>query len=145
MCGRFQVCTALDRAYPHIDDDPYAAVVFLDRKQPVEGGTSFYKNKIDNTVNFQLDSKSKLPEGTRAFSSRWLDYLDEVRISPHDVTKWEEVARVGMLFNRFVGYPGNYYHDATNYYGSSFEDGRLFQVFFFTPDKNQASNVEIIK
>jgi hypothetical protein len=131
MCGRFQVCTSMDRTFPHTDTDPLAAVVFLDRKQPVNAGTSFYRNKIDNSTENSSEDFNK--------------YIAESGINLFDKTQWEEVARIGLLFNRLVAYPGTLWHDATNYYGHSFESGRLFQVFFLTYDKNQASNVEIIK
>jgi len=49
---------------------------------------------------------------------------------PLDMTKWEENLRIGLQFNRIIIYPGKYFHDATNYYGKSFEDARLFQTFF---------------
>ena len=37
--------------------------------------------------------------------------------------------------NRIIIYPGDYFHDATNYYGKSFEDARLFQTFFMNRKK----------
>jgi hypothetical protein len=48
-----------------------------------------------------------------------------------DRSRWEEVDRVGNIYNRLVLFDALYAHGASAYFGSSLNDGRLFQNFFF--------------
>lgn len=43
--------------------------------------------------------------------------------------KWIEVDRIGYRYNRMVAYPSGVFHSATNHYGGSLADGRLYQTF----------------
>jgi hypothetical protein len=47
---------------------------------------------------------------------------------------WEEVDRFGNIYNRLVLYRGNLYHASVDYFGTTPEDGRLFQTFFFNTE-----------
>jgi hypothetical protein len=116
--AKFQYCTQRDRVWVHTDPFDYAAIIYLDRYVPVNAGTSFYTWKETNENTVPADY-IKTPK--RFF---------EENPYPLDMTKWEENCRVGLRFNRILLYPGCYFHDATNYYGNSFEDARLFQTFF---------------
>ncbi len=116
--GKFQYCTQTDRVWVHTDPFDYAAVVYLDRYVPVNAGTSLYTWKETNAHRLPVEYES---DQQRFF---------EDNPYPLDMTKWDVNLRVGLLFNRIVMYPGVYFHDASNYYGDSFEDARLFQVFF---------------
>ena len=119
----FQYCTQEDRVWVHTDPFDYAAVLYLDRYVPVNAGTSFYtwKETNQNTLPVEYESEPQR-------------FFDE-HPYPLDMTKWEENLRIGLRFNRIIIYPGNYFHDATNYYGNSFEDARLFQTFFMNRRK----------
>ena len=116
--AKFQYCTQHDRVWVHTDPFDYAAVLYLDRYVPVNAGTSFYTWKETNAHRLPVEYESN-PQ--RFF---------EDNPYPLDMTKWEVNFRVGLRFNRIIIYPGDYFHDASNYYGNSFEDARLFQVFF---------------
>jgi hypothetical protein len=48
-----------------------------------------------------------------------------------DRSRWEEVDRIGNIYNRLVLFDAHYAHGASGYFGSTLEDGRLFQNFFF--------------
>jgi len=121
--AKFQYCTQNDRVWVHTDPFEYAAVVYLDRYVPVNAGTSFYtwKETNQNTLPVEYESEPQR-------------FFDE-HPYPLDMTKWEENLRIGLRFNRIIIYPGEYFHDATNYYGKSFEDARLFQTFFMNRRK----------
>jgi hypothetical protein len=111
--GSFQYSTSSYRGWCHVDNVDWAAIVFLTPDAPVSCGTEFYSFHDGNqTVN---------TETTRKFSS--------------DVTKWSSVDTLGNVFNRLIVYSANYFHRAANYFGTNIEDGRLFQVFFFSTEK----------
>ena len=51
-----------------------------------------------------------------------------------DYTKWELVDQVGNIFNRLVLFNSNRFHASMDYFGTCKDDGRLFQVFFFSTE-----------
>jgi hypothetical protein len=107
--GAFQLCTAQDRTWIHADSfNTWAGVCYLTPDAPVSGGTSLYRHKAT---------------GHREKASA--DY------ESYDYTKWDEVDRIGNIYNRLILYRGNMFHASVDYFGSTYEDGRLFQTFFF--------------
>lgn len=51
------------------------------------------------------------------------------------MTKWQLVDQVGNVFNRLVIFNSFNYHMSQDYFGTDKNDGRLFQVFFFSTEK----------
>jgi hypothetical protein len=119
--GAFQYTTSRDRSWVHIDGfNNWAGVLFLTPDAPLSGGTAFYKF-YDGTSCKQdmeiLDNKTE----TDKFSQ--------------DLTKWQMVDNVGNVFNRLILFNSNRFHMSQDYFGDSKENGRLFQVFFFSTEK----------
>ena len=119
--GSFQYTTSRDRSWVHIDGfNNWAGVLFMTPDAPLSGGTAFYKF-YDGTSCKQdveiLDNKTE----TDKFSQ--------------DMTKWQIVDNVGNVFNRLVLFNSNRFHMSQDYFGDSKENGRLFQVFFFSTEK----------
>ena len=110
--GSFQYSTSDFRGWCHVDTVDWAAIVFLSPDAPVACGTNFYAFHDGN-----LKTSNEI---TRKFSS--------------DVTKWSVTDTLGNVFNRLIVYDATYFHRATNYFGTTKEDGRLFQVFFFNTE-----------
>lgn len=107
--GAFQMCTAQDRTWIHADSfNTWAGVCYMTPNAPVSGGTSLYRHKATGNRE-KIDS----------------DY------ESYDYTKWEEVDRIGNIYNRIILYRGNMFHASVDYFGSTPEDGRMFQTFFF--------------
>lgn len=107
--GSFQICTAQDRTWIHADSfNTWAGVCYLTPNAPLSGGTSLYRHKATGNRE-KIDS----------------DY------ESYDYTKWEVVDRIGNIYNRLILYRGNMFHASVDYFGSTYEDGRLFQTFFF--------------
>ena len=52
-----------------------------------------------------------------------------------DYTKWELVDKVGNVFNRLVLFNSKQYHASMDYFGANKENGRLYQVFFFSTER----------
>lgn len=119
--GAFQYTTSRDRSWIHTDKwNSWAGVLFMTPNAPLTSGTGFYRFKDGATC-----------EADGIF----LDNQKEVDKCSQDLTKWELVDRVGNVFNRLVLFNAHRYHMSMDYFGDAKENGRLFQVFFFSTEK----------
>ena len=84
---------------------------------PVECGTSLYRHK--KTKRYSTDKVNLISR-------------ENGGIDPYE---WEIVDDIGNVFNRLFIYPSCYYHNVSNFFGSSLEDGRLVQTLFFDTEK----------
>ena len=78
------------------------------------------------------------PHSTESSSKRDIDLLDnqsEIDKYSQDLTKWDLVDRVGNVFNRLILFDSRRFHMSMDYFGDSKENGRLFQVFFFSTER----------
>ena len=114
MCGRFQYCTPQDSLVYHFDGQTYAAMIYLTPNAPYQCGTSFYAHR-ETGVRHESDFNSDV-----AFSGGF-----------YDKTKFELVDTVGNIFNRLVIFDAKCLHAASEYFGTTIEDSRLFHIFFF--------------
>jgi hypothetical protein len=48
-----------------------------------------------------------------------------------DSTEFDVVDRIGNVYNRLFLFDAQFIHSASEYFGNSKENGRLFQIFFF--------------
>ena len=109
--GSFQLTTARDRSWIHTDHhNTWAGVLYLTPDAPLSGGTGLFRYRGN---------------GAR--------YAHELQgYEAQDMTKWELVDRIGNIYNRLILYRSNMFHSSLDYFGSTPEDGRLFQLFFLT-------------
>jgi glycosyltransferase involved in cell wall biosynthesis len=114
MNGVFQYCTPEDALVYHYDSQTWAAMVFLTPDAPVQTGTSFYRHKESGI------KVAEEPDADRAFAGGF-----------YDATKFELIDTVGNVFNRCVIFDARQIHAATEYFGQTINDSRLFQIFFF--------------
>lgn len=113
--GAFQYTTSRDRSWIHSDGwNNWAGVLYLTPNAPVNSGTGLYKYK-DGT---RFDNKQEITNN---------DNQDE--------TKWELTDKVGNIFNRLVIFNSNAFHKSMDYFGNDKYSGRLFQVFFFSTER----------
>lgn len=113
--GAFQICTAQDRTWIHADSyNTWAAVCYLTPDAPISSGTALYRHKASGDYE-------------RADNSQ--PHLDG-----NDYTKWERTDYVANKYNRLVMYRGNLYHASLDYFGDTYQNGRLFQTFFFNTE-----------
>ena len=119
--GAFQYTTSRDRSWVHIDGyNNWAGVVFMTPDAPVTSGTAFYR--FHDMTSCALDMELlKNKSETDRFSQ--------------DMTKWELVDRVGNVFNRLILFDSNRFHMSMDYFGDALDNGRLFQVFFFSTER----------
>jgi hypothetical protein len=120
--GAFQFTTSRDRSWVHTDKwNNWAGIVFMTPDAPLTSGTAFYKFK---------DGASCEEDGIL------LNNKNEVDRFSQDLTKWELVDSVGNVFNRLILFNARRYHMSMDYFGDNKENGRLFQTFFFSTEKN---------
>ena len=118
--GAFQYTTSRDRSWIHTDNwNNWAGILFLTPNAPLSSGTAFYR--FNDGAMCQDDGNQ-------------LNNQDEVDKCSQDLTKWELVDRVGNVFNRLVLFNAHRYHMSMDYFGDTKENGRLFQVFFFSTE-----------
>tara|TARA_S200000501_G_scaffold17064_1_gene15296 strand:+ start:1816 stop:2382 length:567 start_codon:yes stop_codon:yes gene_type:complete len=114
--GAFQLSFARHKSWVHTDNvNNWAGVLYLTPNAPLEGGTGFYRSKVNNSVYGDSD--------------------DEVSKNyAEDVTKWELVSEVHNRYNRLILFRADQWHTSQVYFGNNIETGRLTQVFFFTTE-----------
>jgi hypothetical protein len=115
--GRFQYCTADDPVVIHCDSQRWAAVLFLSPDAPFAAGLSLYRSRATGV---------RRPARHRPLMDATLG-----NGAQYDRTRWEEIDRVGNLYNRLVIWDAEVVHSASAYFGEHLENARLFQVFFF--------------
>ena len=119
--GSFQYTTSRDRSWVHVDGfNNWAGVVYMTPDAPLSSGTGFYKYKDGTTYETDL---------------KIMDNKAEIDSFCQDMTRWSQVDKVGNIFNRLILFNSKRYHMSLDYFGDSKENGRLFQVFFFSTER----------
>lgn len=119
--GSYQYTTSRDRTWIHTDShNNWAGVLYLTPNAPVTSGTGIYRFK-DGT---RFEEEKKIRNNDKQLNELSQDY-----------TKWELVDQVGNIFNRLVLFNSKQFHASLDYFGTNKENGRLFQVFFFTTER----------
>jgi hypothetical protein len=115
--GRFQCCFATDAIPYHSDSQSYAGVLFLTPDAPFDAGLSFFRGRLSG-----LRRRAPDPELMAKTFGGGAEY---------DRSRWEEIDRVGNIYNRLVLFDAHLAHGASAYFGDCVENARLFQNFFF--------------
>lgn len=133
--GSFQCGISSNKICIHADPCSYAGVIYLTPHAPSESGTSFFRHRSIGATHGPMPEdalrRNKSVEALRDELFRVNTYnngdpaVDEV---------WDEVDRVGNVYNRLVLWDGMRIHAASNYFGDSLGTGRLVQVFFFSTE-----------
>ena len=121
--GSFQLATSRERTWVHSDnvnnsyvhDSPnyWGGVLYLNPDAPLEGGTSFYRSKVNKSIyNHNYDHLAS-------------------DVYSQDMTKWDIATEVKNIYNRLILFRGDQWHSSSTYFGHDDETGRLTQVFFF--------------
>ena len=119
--GAFQYTTSRDRSWVHIDGfNNWAGVLYMTPNAPISSGTGFYRFYDGSACKQDMDI---------------LENKKEIDKFSQDMTKWKIVDSVGNVFNRLILFNSNRFHMSQDYFGDSKENGRLFQVFFFSTER----------
>jgi hypothetical protein len=134
----FQICIAGDQLVYHSDHQAYAAVLYLTPDAPVQSGTSFFKSKATGLHSAPVMAYVHVRAGLGVeldadVAENALHALERNTYGGKllDRTAWEEVDRIGNVFNRLTIWNARLIHAATDYFGTGLGDGRLFQMFFW--------------
>jgi len=117
--GRYESGTCNHtRAMRYHNDTTWTGILFLTPGAPTSSGVGLYHCKGGIVKNFD-DIKF---------------YNHEAYYSAHkrDITKWTQTDRIGNVYNRMVLFKSNRFHLDLEYFGTSLNDGRLVQVFYFS-------------
>jgi hypothetical protein len=117
--GQFQYIIGSDPIVHHVDENSYAGIVYLTPDAPVETGTSFFKSRLTNR-GWYNHAKWDREEYNEVFEKNF-----------YNRHMFEEIDRVGNVYNRLVLWDSFKIHAATQHFGNTPEDSRFFHIFFF--------------
>lgn len=124
----FQLNLAGEQLVFHSDTQRWAAVAYLTPNAPTGAGTSFYRSRSTRVRSAaelnRLAGKDGWPSASELESLTYGGAL-------LDRTRWEEVDRVGNVFNRFVLWDARLVHGVSDMFGDTPKTGRLCQLFFW--------------
>lgn len=129
--GVFQFCVGGDQIVYHSDHNTYAAVLYLTPDPPPEAGTTLYRSRKlkGRTVEESCRMQGVACNDNSLFTAALAAQMYEGKLL--DPTAWEVVDVIGNRYNRLVIWDAKLVHSASCYFGSTKENGRLFQMFFF--------------
>ena len=127
--GVFQFCTADQPIVYHVDQQMYAAMVYLTPDAPPQTGTATYRSKFTGVSSFPNDGSrnTQIYVDTFKGNSREMNF--------YDGTQFEKIDEVGNVYNRLVIFNSCQMHAATEYFGDAIENSRFFHMFFFDIEK----------
>ena len=112
----------------HFDDTEWAAIIYLVPDELCQGGFSLFRHKSTQLSGPPTD-KELAELGFESYQ-QWEEqsyYPDKLK--PNE---WEETLHISMRFNRLVLVQASrLFHRASSGFGTSPENGRLTQRFFF--------------
>jgi uncharacterized membrane protein len=119
----------------HFDDTEWSSIVYLVRPESCSGGLSFFRHRATGLTGPPDDSTAQC----MGYSDR-REFLDKVYFPDKLHTEaWEEIEHVPMMYNRLILLrSGTLFHRAVSGFGTTPEDARLTQRFFFNQAEAQS-------
>lgn len=114
-------------------DNPYndiTVVIYLTPGLPFECGTSLWMHKQTKLCDPPTAKDARLQNLKISALLKQFEKESKIR------NKWIETDRIGYRYNRMVAYPSGVLHSATNHYGGTNKNGRLYQTFRIGVDWN---------
>lgn len=127
ISGTFQYSTCLDFLLHYINQQSYAAIIYLTPNAPTNTGISTFKSKIT-----KLTHGATMADASEFNSTVSLLDNHSFNNNRHDRNNLESLDTIANIYNRLVIYNAKSIHAATSYTGQSKEDGRLVHMFFFS-------------
>ena len=127
--GKFRIARRGDamRTVVHVDLVDWTGVVYLATGPHATGGLSFFRHRRLGI------ERVPQPEGLTALGCAGSRDFDRRHVFPvsRDPDCWEEIASVGLRYNRLVLFRGGrLFHGISSLFGHDRETGRLTQNFF---------------
>jgi hypothetical protein len=124
--GSFQYTLENHTSWVHFDEAHWSGLVYLTPDAPLESGTRFYQHVETRLTEMPTEVDAKRLGVASADELKAL--LDDDK---RNYSAWKVVDQVGNRFNRLLLFRGVRYHQSAEYFGTTLENGRLFQTFFF--------------
>ncbi len=125
--GCFQYTLETDVSWMHTDDNvtDWAGVLYLTPDAPLDSGTGLYR----------------FNDGTRFAAESDETHMALIHQSAGTMDAWDIVDQIGNVFNRLILFNAQHWHRSMEYFGDSKENGRLFQLFFFSTEQRLTNNI----
>jgi hypothetical protein len=129
--GGFRFITEESGKHPKVHADvavDWAGMVYLTPDVPMRSGTAFFRHRETGFDAPPTDREA------RALGFADASEFDDkvIRRDKADLSKWEQIARIGPVYNRLILFRGaEHYHAPMGGYGDSPETARLTHIFFF--------------
>ncbi len=125
----FRLCLAGEQGTGgvHIDPCHWTAILYLSLPEHCQDGTYFFRHRATKTIRAPVfpGEKEQLP-------ITWEDLCVDLKPpNDKDLTYWQRIRHVPMMFNRLLLFRPWLWHDAGPGFGASIEDGRLIYVGFY--------------
>jgi len=130
--GKFRQSVGSDQRGADIHIDPgivWAGVLYLTLPQHCHGGTEFFRHRQYGTEGAPVNAEDMKAYPGESDRDRLVDRLTEV--DGRDRSKWEHISTMPMRYNRLILFRGWLWHTAGESFGSTPENCRLVQLFFF--------------
>jgi len=113
----------------HFDPNPglvWAGVYYLTPIVHPTGGTKFWKHTATGWEKMPTDK-----EGMKYGLKTHDDMLNFFNTEGKDESRWTELDNVAFKYNRLVMFNPSMWHSNGDWFGTTHEDARLVQLFFF--------------
>jgi hypothetical protein len=113
----------------------YAAVLYLSLPEHCQGGTGFWRHR--QTGWERKPAADELAAAGyaswRAFEQRWIPVAEVSGFAALQAARrdWEQLFELPMRFNRLVVYRSDFFHAIGEVFGTTAENSRLVQLFYF--------------
>ena len=129
--GKFRYSTQFDsgRTHVHFDKVSWAAIVYLSLDQHCKGGLGIYRHK-----QLGLDRVPETMDELAILGCNSLQDFDEQYVFPitKETSCWELIQEIPIKYNRMIMIRGGkYFHGITTQFGTTIDNSRLTQTFFF--------------
>jgi hypothetical protein len=124
--GSFQYTLENHTSWVHFDEAHWSGLVYLTPDAPLESGTRFFQH-VETRLN-EMPTEDDAQRLGVANADELKALLDDDK---RNYSTWKVVDQVGNRFNRLLLFRGVRYHQSAEYFGTTLENGRLFQTFFF--------------
>ena len=114
----------------HVDLQVYwSGILCLSLPEHCQGGTEFFRHKKNGLERAPVMPGDAAVMGYQG--SGWDVAKEIIERDSNDTSKWEMTMQVPLRFNRLLLIRPWYWHTAGLSFGSTLENGRLVQLFFF--------------
>ncbi|QFS52814.1 DUF6445 family protein [Nostoc sphaeroides] len=129
--GKFNLALASDEnkrlSRVHVDLNRWAGVVYLSRPEDCCGGTSWYRHRASGAITDTQEWMEQIFSHCAGKTAE--EYKKDVLKVSTDMSQWEEIQRVAMVYNRALILMAHTFHATTCLFGTDINNGRLTQHF----------------